>query len=547
MLKQKISVPVALVLAIGLFSTTPQFAEAQSSKKALDSRSFIDASQAVLPSVVNISIEPKHSPDRKDKKNAPVQYDDLQQLFDPQSQNQMMYTVTGSGVVISVKDNKGYIITNNHVVAALNDDMQTRLTFHTLPEGRTDYSQTTEIAGDEVRVLGRDILSDLAVIEFNIPKDFKVKEIEFADSDKVEIGENVLALGNPLDLNHTVTQGIISGKARNLGQGVSLERLLQTDAVIQPGNSGGPLVNLDGKIVGINNAIASRNGFWQGTGFAIPSNDARRVSTQLMEIGHVVRGYLGVNMNDIRFVPGATERYEIKDGDSGVLIDNVVRNSPADVAGMHTNDVVVKIDDQPVRDPDEMMQIISRRDVDSKVTFSLIRLDEAEKPITLTIEAKLAERPDETLLRKMHAKDRSNLIPRLEETPDEQDSDSMFGLELEPYYNANKKQGGLRIGSVDPQSAAAEAGLQQGDIVIMLNDRAVRTPSDMKAAMTTPSKEGQMLRFIRDGISQVVVFKDDSAKTDDSTKSDTPKSDESTTVPLPQDTTVTPDTTTTDK
>ncbi|MCC5876249.1 MAG: trypsin-like peptidase domain-containing protein [Candidatus Sumerlaeia bacterium] len=356
MLLMKTRETVTMVLVGAVLAVAPMALDAQSASRELDSRAFIEVADRVLPAVVNISIEPKT---RRWSTN-PEDYDDPLDMF------RRPISVSGSGVVVRVNGEQAYVLTNHHVVDRHDDRTNMTLTFHRKPAGSTEYTETTEVTGEGVIVLGSDEMSDLAVIQFTIPEGLEVKPIGFADSDKVEIGEHVVALGNPLDLNHTISQGIVSAKARYLGAHISMERLIQTDATIQQGSSGGPLVNLDGNIIGINNAIASRNGMWQGIGFAIPSNDAQRISNQLIDYQRVVRGYLGVNMAHV-----ATKReilpYLQLDRAEGVFIENVVSNSPADVAGLHIGDVIVAIDGYPVRSPDEMLRTITSKPVNVDV------------------------------------------------------------------------------------------------------------------------------------------------------------------------------------
>ncbi|MBI1290337.1 PDZ domain-containing protein [bacterium] len=458
----------------------------QSAQTSLDARTYIEVAHRVLPGVVNISIEARDVPKTA---GPPVDnFDDMIRFYqDQRGLGRSLGLSSGSGVLTRTESGKGYVVTNNHVVDSHSDETQIRLTFHTLTPGTTDYSNTTEIVGDQVRILGKDKLSDLAVIEFDMPEDFKPTVVEWGDSDAAEIGENVVALGNPLELNHTVTTGIISGKSRYLGQQISLEKLLQTNAVIQPGNSGGPLVNLDGKILGINNAIASRNGLWQGTSFAIPSNDAKRITDALIERGRVSRGYLGVTMKDVYMVPPEElAKYEIQRDQGGVYIWTVVRNSPADIAGVHTKDIVVAIDGEVVRSSDEMLQSIARKAVDSSVTVKLLRLNEEEKPMTLTVTARLGERPAEEIITEMHRDEQNSneMIPKIQIDPSAPVSRKDLGLALDDWYDDKTKEAGLEVKSVAPGSPADGAGLEVGDVITSVAGRPVRSLGDFRAALS---------------------------------------------------------------
>lgn len=195
--------PILCLTGLAL-ALAPVGLEGQSAERQLDSRAFIEVADKVLPAVVNISIEPKT---RRWSTN-PEDYDDPLDMF------RRPVSVSGSGVVIRVNEETGYVLTNHHVVNRHDHRTNMTLTFHHKPEGSTEYKNTTEVTGDTVFVLGSDEMSDLAVIQFTIPEDLVVHAIGFADSDRVEIGEHVVALGNPLDLNHTISQGIISAKSR---------------------------------------------------------------------------------------------------------------------------------------------------------------------------------------------------------------------------------------------------------------------------------------------------------------------------------------------
>lgn len=491
---------VHMVLAGAVLAAVPVAVEAQSATRQLDNRAFIDVADQVLPAVVNISIEPKT---RRWSTN-PEDYDDPLDMF------RRPISVSGSGVVVRLNGDLAYVLTNHHVVDRHDDRTNMTLTFHHKPEGSTEYTETTEVTGEGVIVLGSDEMSDLAVIQFTIPEGLEVRPVGFANSDLVEIGEHVVALGNPLDLNHTISQGIVSAKARYLGAHISMERLIQTDATIQQGSSGGPLVNLDGEIVGINNAIASRNGMWQGIGFAIPSNDAKRISDQLIDYQRVVRGYLGVNMAHV-----ATKReilpYLKLDRAEGVFIENVVANSPADLAGLHIGDVIVAIDGYPVRSPDEMLRTITSKPVNEDVHIEVVRLNEEREPDRMEVTAVLSERPDQQTLNEIHTPEQSNeMIPRIMVPDQDEDGeatdDRNLGMTLESYSNPRERIWGLKVTNVASGSPAERAGVRAGDVVTILNGRAVRTMGDFNVALANPIRGSHILRFNRDGETNMVTI-----------------------------------------
>ncbi|MCC6547074.1 trypsin-like peptidase domain-containing protein [Candidatus Sumerlaeota bacterium] len=502
-------------LAIPAILLLPALGPGQSAKRALDATTYIEVSHEVLPSVVNISIDPAKSKTGDDDFDAMMNYFQ-QQGVDPMSSelpSWMQAAISASGVVFEVKDDVGYVITNNHVVEnTRHGNMDVKLTFHQRAEGSTDYNLTTVITGDDVRVAGADDLMDLAVIEFKIPPDLKVKPIEFADSDKVEIGENVIAMGNPLGFNHSITQGIISGKARDLGTKISISKLFQTSVVIQPGNSGGPLVNLDGKIVGINNAILSGTGFWQGTSFAIPGNDAKTIAEQIVSSGRAMYGYLGVTMEPLARIANGSESDRAKyklyglESPKGVWISTVVRNSPADIAGVHSDDIVTEIDGKPIANTTEMLRYIAGKPIDSEIGLGIVRLRDG-KPEKLTMTAKLAERPEEDIITRMHLrKENSNEnVTRLPESADKP-TDLYLGMDIEPVYDKETRTGGLRVKAIDGESKPAAGGVQSDDVLLALNGRAVRSIPDFLDAMAQPIDGKHSLRFIHQGQEKTIEF-----------------------------------------
>jgi serine protease Do len=263
----------------------------------------------------------------------------------------------GSGVII---DGSGIVLTNNHVVDG-EDEVVVRL-----GDGRefTATSVTT------------DPLSDLAIVRFKAPEDLPAAAL--GDSDSLEIGDWVIAIGSPFELEATVSAGIISGKGRSIDQ-IQRGRLIQTDAAINPGNSGGPLVNLDGEVIGINTAIASSSGGYQGVGFAIPSNRAKWVIRQLIKHGRVRRAYLGIRIEDVS-VDIARERGVPVRG--GVHVTDVMADSPAAKSGMQTNDVITSIAGQPVRNSRELQEAVEQKEIDSMQPVVVMR---AGKQVALSI------------------------------------------------------------------------------------------------------------------------------------------------------------------
>ena len=263
----------------------------------------------------------------------------------------------GSGVIV---DPQGIILTNNHVVEDA-DEIIVR------------FADGREVDATEIKA---DPLSDLAVLR--VPTDRPLPAARLGDSSKLEIGDWVIAIGSPFELEATVSAGIISGKGRGIEK-IRRGRLLQTDAAINPGNSGGPLVNLEGEVVGINTAIATSSGGYQGIGFAIPINRAKWVSRELLAHGRVRRAYLGIRIDEL--TPEAARKLELAPR-SGVYVVDVLSGSPADAAGLRTNDVIVEFADQPVRGPRDLQDVVEQKPIGSKQTVKIIRHG---KPLSITV------------------------------------------------------------------------------------------------------------------------------------------------------------------
>lgn len=268
----------------------------------------------------------------------------------------------GSGVVVS---EEGHVVTNHHVIA---DQQQIQVTLH-------DGSEL------QATLIGDDPLLDIAVLKLEGDGDFT--PLKFGDSETVEVGQLVFALGNPFGLGETITQGIISAKERSLSD--HQRDLFQTDAAINPGNSGGPLVNLQGEIIGINNAIFTPdrvNPGFQGVGFSIPGNDVHDTLIQILERGRPIRGFLGVRMYDL--TPQLSGMLDYP-GKSGTVVADVTPGSPAEKCGLRQSDVVLKFADQAIRSTQQFIQLVQRSKVDQQVPIRIWRKGEGESTLTATI------------------------------------------------------------------------------------------------------------------------------------------------------------------
>lgn len=328
--------------------------------KAL-SRAFRNAAKIASPSVVTVISS--MTVDRNDLKRIPGLLPEGFELPEgiqlPESRS------VGSGIII---DEEGIILTNSHVVVDA-DEIIVRLS-----DGRE--VKPTEIKSDSK--------SDLAILR--IPPQSELQAARLGDSDQLAIGDWVIAIGSPFELDTTVSAGIISGKGRGISQ-IKRGRLLQTDAAINPGNSGGPLVNIDGEVVGINTAIASSSGGYQGIGFAIPVNRAKWIAQQLKQDGVVKRAFLGIKIQEV--TPSVAQRLKVRVR-AGVLVDGVTSSSPAETAGVKKDDVIVEFAGQPVRVPGELQDIVEQQPVGS--TRPVVLMRNGEK---LTLEVVLQPLPDQ--------------------------------------------------------------------------------------------------------------------------------------------------------
>ena len=366
--RAKVGLPLFLMIAIAsLLGTLPVKAQEQQKQNGIEhakglSLAFRQAAQAVTPAVVTIrakvTISDEDSSDRLPFDLPPgFRLPEGFKLFEPRS--------VGSGVII---DAEGIVLTNSHVVRDA-DEIWVQL------------SDKREFRANDVRM---DQLSDLAILHINA--DEKLKPAQLGDSSELGIGDWVIAIGSPFELEATVSAGIISGKGRSVNQ-IRRGKLLQTDAAINPGNSGGPLVNLDGEVIGINTAIASSSGGYQGIGFAIPSNQAKWIVRQLVDNGRVRRAYLGIGIRDISPALARARNVPVS---NGVLVISVMRDSPAEQAGMQSNDVIVEFAGQKVRDSRDLQAAVEQKPLNSRQRVTVLRDQEQ----TL-LEVVLQSLPDE--------------------------------------------------------------------------------------------------------------------------------------------------------
>ena len=375
----------------------------------------------------------------------------------------------GSGVIVSPD---GYILTANHVV----EGAQTIKV--ALSTGDTEYT---------AKVIGTDPLSDVAVLKINVSKELPA--LVFADSDKLEVGDLVLALGNPFGVGQTVTLGIISGLGRG-GFGISgYENFIQTDAAINPGNSGGALVDAEGRLVGINTAILSRSGGFQGVGLAIPVNLARFVMDRLIQFGKVTRGYLGIYIQPL--TSELAKEFNLPGESNGALVGGVSPNSPAARAGIEDGDVVVQFNGKKVSDSRNLQLMVAETPPGTKASLRILRGEPGHKPVERTITVALGELPAEkTVAQKNPPRDNGSSKMDVLDGVEVADLDSATRQQFEIPRNIH----GALVVNVDPDSNAAEAGLQPGDVIVGLNRQAVRNADEAVALSQKTNGTSVLLR-----------------------------------------------------
>jgi serine protease Do len=424
--------------------------------------SFADIAERVNPAVVSITATEVQ---QRSQRRTPFHGDPFEFFFGPQGpQNPHRRSPQGdqqdepdieqsggSGFLIS---DDGYILTNYHVIEGA-----TKIKVN-LSDDRRDYP---------AEVVGSDPSTDLALVKIEVPK--RLPFLTLGDSDALRIGDWVMAVGNPLQYEHTVTVGVVSAKGRRLpalSRDASLDNFIQTDAAINFGNSGGPLVNMEGQVVGVNTAISSVG---QGIGFAVPASIASEVLTQLRTKGKVSRGYLGVTVGEV--TPDVAEAWGLAD-DKGALVQSVSPGLPADAAGIKRGDVITAIDGTPVGSSEEVVRIISSKDPGSKVKLTVFR---AGKQVTLT--ANLGDRPtDIAAARRGDEGD--------EGTP-ETGNETKLGITVEGVtpqvlqeLGMPRDTEGVVVTHVTRISEAWDKGLNQGDIITEVNRVAVTGLADYR-------------------------------------------------------------------
>ncbi len=417
---------------------------------------FAELAKKDKPTVVNIStakvIKPR-TPTRRPPSN-PYGRDHFEDFFERFFENipQRPYTSRslGSGFIIS---GDGYILTNYHVVAGA-DEIKVKL------------SDSREFKAE---IKGWDDKLDLALLKIDAKDHLPVAKL--GDSDATEVGEWVMAIGNPFGLGQTVTVGIVSAKERVIGSG-PYDDFIQTDASINPGNSGGPLINARGEVIGINTAIVSGG---QGIGFAIPINMAKTIIAQLKEKGKVTRGWLGVAIQSI--TPDLAKSFGLK-GEAGALVSEVVKDSPAHKAGFKNGDIITEFDGKKIRDVNELPRLVAATPVGRKVKVAIIRNGKRlEKTVTIERMKEGAGEEQGVVTRDKLGFNVTGLTPALA---------AKLGI---------KQTKGVVVMEVQPGGAAEDAGIAPGDIVKEVDGTAIDEVADFEKAISS-AKKGNVVRLL---------------------------------------------------
>lgn len=464
-----------LLMAITLLTTSAAIGRATS----MQDRGFVEVVKKAKPAVVHIRVEKSVS----SKRYQDPQYEEFfnnpffERFFGPQfrqnpntPKREYKQQGQGSGFIIN-KD--GYILTNNHVV-----------------EGADTI---TVILSDErefkAKLIGADPQSDVALIQVNGTGNLPV--LPLGNSDALEVGEWVIAIGNPFGLSSTVTAGVVSAIGRSSVGINEYENFIQTDAAINPGNSGGPLINIDGEVVGINSALFSRTGGYMGIGFAIPINMVKTIEAQLKNEGKVTRGWLGVVIQNVD--ANLAKSFGL-DNAEGILVSEVQSGSPAEKSGIQQGDVILQLNGAVLRDVADLRNRVALLTPESSASLEVIR-DGRKK----TIKVAIGERPSDPV-KKATGKGSNpsyeqfgltfqNLTPELAERLDYQDRQ------------------GVIVSQVDPGSPAASAGMEPGQLVEEVNKQPVQSLKDLQKAIASAEDSKRLLLRVRSGnYSQYVVL-----------------------------------------
>jgi serine protease Do len=435
------------------------------------SNAIAEVAESLIPTVVYISVSGTVT-QRVPEQGSPFRDDPFFRYFfgpSPEREREMPISALGSGVIIS-KD--GYIITNNHVVQ--NADKVTV----------TLYDGTNHVA----EIVGADPRTDLAVVKIDPTPGMMYAE--FGDSDVCRVGEWVIAIGSPRGLDWTVTAGIISAKNRtNIGVlgPTGYEDFIQTDASINPGNSGGPLINLKGKVIGVNSLIVSASRGSEGLGFAIPSNMAKAISESLISYGKVVRGYIGVQIQDV--TPEMAKSLKLDKNFKGIIVVDVFADGPADKAGLEQGDIIIAFDGKKVENVSQLRNMVAQTRPGMQTKVTILR-DKREMEVMLRV----------------------GDLEKLEGLARAQSGNELLGMTVEKVTSDVARSLGLKnatgviITEVTPNSPADSVGLEPGDIVFRVGNKVVEDPEKFNDLIASAVDDKEVMLLLRDGRSGRVGY-----------------------------------------
>lgn len=454
---------LTLLLMLGLLNTAPALVYAEEASK--DTRnerfpSFADLVEELLPSVVNISTQMKAASDSEKTEIEDVS-PEFKRYFGKDDQQEAL----GSGFII---DETGYILTNNHVI---NDADSINVTL---------WNNTQA----QARVIGKDDKTDIALIKIETAQ--KLIPIKFGDSDKVRVGDWILAIGNPFGLGGSVTAGIVSAKSRDIESG-QYDNFIQTDASINQGSSGGPMFNMSGEVIGINSAIFSSNGASMGIGFAIPSNLAQWVAEQLKQNGKIIRGWLGLKIQPLE--------EEISGLSGGVLVSDVSVGGPAEKSGIKAGDIIYSYNDRAVQNTKEFSRRVAESKIGSEGKIGLWRNGQ-KRDLNIVIENQESQEKTKTDLSIEIKKTEANgyEIPEIGMTLAKITPELIQRYELPPQSN------GMVITEIQAGREAEKKGLKVGNIIVKIDKKDVPTIEQVKEYLDEAKMEHQrpILIFFQD-------------------------------------------------
>lgn len=440
------------------------------------SSGFASVADKVSPAVVYVRVETVRNTTVQNPFNSPFGDDIFERFFgdqfrgipSPEQPRQRRAVGQGSGFVFrtenSLLSSKAYIMTNNHVVEDADD---IRVTFQ-------DGSQF------DAQITGRDPQSDIAVLEINSGD---VPNLELGNSSDLQVGEWVVAMGNPFGLSHSLTVGVVSALGRNQVGITDYEDFIQTDAAINPGNSGGPLVNLDGEVIGINTAILSRTGSYGGVSFAIPVNMAANIADQLINEGEVIRGFMGIIIQDL--TQDLAQSFDIEEN-QGIIVSEVSPDSPAERAGMQQGDIIINYEGEEVSNVGEFRNRVSLTDPGTETRLTVIR---DGNPVYLEVIIGELD-SDQVVISEGTGQAEEIGLTVQNITP-----------QLAQQFNVSDEQGVL-ITQVSPGSVAATAGLQPGVVILQVNRRPVADVQAFSRALQESADENRVLLLVRTNAGQ---------------------------------------------